>query len=78
MAFVRHENDGAICVGVIEKMTQKGFEAVRGLAVLGFVTFREFLLILISDKGSKTIVGKSPQAEIYGEWLYYHGLQIRR
>lgn len=78
MTFVWHENDGAICVGVIEKMTQKGFEAVRGLAVLSFVMFREFLLILISYKGIETIAGKSPQAEIYGEWLYYHGVQIRR
>lgn len=73
-----HEDDGAILVGVIEKMTQKGFEAVRGLAVLSFVVFRESLLFLISDKGIKTISGESPQAEICGEWLYYHGLKIRR
>lgn len=44
VALGRHENDGAILVGAIEKMTQKGFEAVRGLAVLSFVMFRESLL----------------------------------
>lgn len=64
----RHENDGAIFLGVTEKITQKGFEGARGLAILGFVTFRESLVFLISDKGFKTVSGESPQAEIYGEW----------
>lgn len=78
MALGRHENDRAFLVRVIEKMTQKGFEAVRGLGVLSFVMFRESLLFLISDKDIKTIAGDSPQAEICGEWLYYHGLKNRR
>ena len=72
----RHENDGAILVGEIEKMTQQRFEAGRGLAILSFVTSRETLLFLISDKGFKTISGKSPQEEICGEWWYYPGLKI--
>lgn len=78
VALGRHENDGAILVRVIEKIAQKGFEAIRGLAVLSFVTFRESLLFLISNMGFKTISGESPQAEICGEWLYHHGLKIQR
>lgn len=71
----RHENDGAILLRVIEKITQKGFEGARGLAILRFGTSRESLLFLISDKGLKTICGESPQVEICEEWLYYPGLR---
>lgn len=63
----RHQNDGAILLGVIKKVTQKGFESARGLAILGFVTSRDSLLFLISYKGFKTISGELPQAEICGE-----------
>lgn len=63
----RHENDGVILLGVIEKITQKGFESARGLAILSFVTSRESLLFLISDNGFKPISGELPQAEICGE-----------
>lgn len=63
----RHQNDGAILLGVIEKVTQKGFESARSLAILSFVTSRDSLLFLISYKGFKTISGELPQAEICGE-----------
>ena len=63
----RHENDGAILLGVIEKVTQKGFESACGLAILSFITSRESLLFLISYKGFKTISVELPQAEICGE-----------
>lgn len=56
----RHENDGTIFLGVIEKTTQKRLESARGFAVLSLIMFHESLVVLISDNSFKMISEESP------------------